>query len=171
MGTRIENPPSKNDLRWLTPVQAALGINTNMTPTAGRCYLQLVQVDEPTTVDAVLFTSGSGPAGTMYVGIYSSGGTDTPVGGTLLGISADTTVTANFGTQVVALTASVDLQPGSYYICMEFSSTTPTPYRNSNVSFGNNLNTYFDQSYGALPATVPAIASGVCPIMLLRCII
>ena len=55
--------------RWIKPYQWTLS-STSVVNTAGRVYLQLFEVPEGTTVDAIVFIKGATQAGNVRVGIY-----------------------------------------------------------------------------------------------------
>lgn len=165
----VSNPPPQNYAKWISPFQNQQSVNSTLTPTAGRIHLNLIQIDRPTTIDGIAWTSGAGPAGNVRVAIYASVSETTATGATLVVESADTVVTANFDSQIVDITPTT-LSAGLYWIAISWSSTTPRPYRNSTVTLLSQTQYIYDQTYGAMPSTMPAVtATGTTPLTPCRC--
>jgi hypothetical protein len=148
-----------NQRRWLNPLHGNGGVVvTSQTATAGRCILMQFEVTDPTYVDGISYPVGSVSNGNVRVAIYRPTTEDTSAGGALVVESADTAQAAANGNQLITFTA-VYLTPGRYYAAAQYSSATGTYYRHGNQTQIVGVLEYFDQAYGAFPATVPAITA------------
>ena len=156
MTTRITTPPTnKRTPHYLFPINRFPAADATILNT--RVYLQLIELEFPTTIDAVVFNNGATAAGNIRVGIYSAGASDTPAGGTLQRESASTAIGAVFSCQIISLSSSVTLAAGQYWIALCCSNATTTPVRNGNYAWPAGTVCTFDQAFGALPTTCPAI--------------
>lgn len=144
--------------RFIKPYQWVLAA-TSVANTVGRVYLELFEVPEGTTVDAIIFIKGAVQAGNVRVGIYGPVVTEEIAAGTDLVVeSADTAVSAGTNTaQIVPLTAT-RLRKGRYYAAIEFSNVTNEHMRYGNQRQVVGFTYYYDRAsgYGALTTPCPA---------------
>lgn len=171
MSQSVSLAPTINRSRWISTVLTQINTTNSSTYTAGRCMCTPFQITAPTTVDAIAFYINSDATGNITVGIYSQVTADTPAGGTLLASSASTALAGTSQGQVVSLSASVDLQPGIYWAVIELSSALANLSRNSTNFLIPGIVKYFDQAYGALPSTCPAVTNHIAmPTLMVRSI-
>lgn len=151
-GTSINTP------RWLRPYHSSMA-TADAVPVAGRVMLYMLEVPKACTIDALVFVNGSIASGNVTVGLYGPVGltTDTCAGAALVGQSASTAVTAVNAPQVVPLSAPVAVAAGKYYLAIQHDNVTDRYMRIANQSQVVGWMQYFDQTYGVLPSTCPAI--------------
>lgn len=151
-GTSINTP------RWLRPYHNGLAA-ADAAPVAGRVVLYQLEIPKACTIDALVFVNGSVPSGNVTVGLYGpvTLTTDTCAGAALVAQSASTAVTATNAPQIVALAAPVAVAAGKYYLAIEHDNTTNRYLRLTNQSQVVGWMQYFDQTYGVLPNTCPAV--------------
>lgn len=155
----LTTPPVLNSFRWIPTTYTMVNTTNSGTYTAGRCMCTPFQVLVPTVVDALAFYINSDATGNVTVGIYSQVTNDTPAGGTLLASSASTALAGTSQGQVLSLSSSVTLAPGTYWAVIELSSALANLSRNSTNFLIPGVVKYFDQAYGALPTTCPAVTN------------
>jgi len=99
----------------------------------GRVYYTPFQVQHALTADGICVYHGNVAAGRLYVALYDCDPANPPQPRNRLAVSADTLVSGTYRKQYVALTATVQLQPGTYFGAVEVDNITdtyPTLYRN-----------------------------------------
>ena len=151
----------------------------SQTATAGRVFMQLIEVQEGSVVDAIAFTNAGTVAGNVTVGIYGpvtkaseeTDGSGLPV---VVQSSSVATVGAN-ASQFVSFTATY-LRPGRYYAAVEFSDATQTFARHSGtfLDLVPGIGRHYDRAggYGALTDPSPSAGQNQTslPAVRLRCI-
>lgn len=157
---------------YLLPYYARFGAGTNNTSSgaAGRVFLTPVLVEVPLTISNMSCRiTTSGGAGTFFrMGLYKGITTGTPEGGTLLVDSGD--IDAHSGVPTpkrYVFTTPIRLEKGWYWFALETPNTTIAFQRYGDNNFfefsGDNLffqrGAQFDQAFGALPVTCPAVVS------------
>ena len=158
MGVEVRNPATLDFLRYLKPVCWNTPV-TSATYTAGRVYLQYIQIESPCKVHSVIFSNAATIAGNVTVGLYKEVTKDTPVGATLVCTSADTAHAGANAAQEIAFTADTQVGAGSYYLAIELSDATATILRSYTNNYFVATPHYYDRAggYGALTDPVPAV--------------
>lgn len=129
---------------------------TDKTPVVTETYLAEIYVPGNVTMAGVAVFNGSAVAGNMTVGILTASGT-------LLGLSASTAQANTDTYQLVPL--ALTLTPGTYYVAVQFDSTSARLNTHTFGTFGAGKLT--DQTYGTMPSglTMPTtFTAGLGPI-------
>lgn len=161
--------------RWLAPVQGGFSISTSSqaASTAGRVYLALFDVAAPTTVDQITLVNGGTAAGNIRVAIYGPVVTEeTCEGARLVVESASVAQSGTSAGQSISLAPTL-LQPGRYYIGIQFSDTTATFFRQGANTIVTGFNQFYDRSggFGAFTSPCPAVTNtSTAAVLRVRCI-
>lgn len=129
---------------------------TAQTATAGDCYLlEFDVVERGTYADGITYTVDATSNGNVIAGIYRVVTEDTSEAATLVVQSSSTAQGSVSTPQTVTFTPTY-LSPGRYYAALHFSSSTATYTRPpSGTVQAVGWSQKFNQSFGALPSTVP----------------
>lgn len=144
--------------RWIKPYQWTLAA-TSQTATVGRVYIELFEVLEGTTVDAITYVKAATQAGNVTVGIYGPVSTDeTAAGLPVIVQSASTAVSAGTNTDQTVTFTATRLSKGRYYAAIEFDDATNTYMRYGNQRQVTGFTYYYDRGggYGTLTDPCPA---------------
>lgn len=161
MGTRIENRPTINYARYITP---KLFSSSTATYTAGRVIIQAVEVPYTVIADGINFYNGGTAAGEVVVGIYQplEATPETAVDAVVIAESVSTVLVGTNTNQTVTFATPVTLQPGLYYIAIELSDATHTLFRPAATTLPQktDFQVYYDRAggYGALTNPCPAVS-------------
>lgn len=120
-------------------------------PSANRALLYPVSLDAPFTAARMFWVNGGTVSGNVDAGLYDASGHR-------LGSTGSTAQAGTSALQSAALTASVGLAPGTYYLALAVNNTTATFYRTV-ISF-STFTWAGAASAFALPATVTLAAAG-----------
>lgn len=161
MGSRLEIPPYLPQIRWLVSPQFNTAVNSSQAATAGRVFLMQFTVTSPVIADQINIYNFATVDGNVTVGIYGPIVTDDTCAGAALKVeSASTALSGASQFQAISITPT-NLEPGTYYAAVEFSSATHTYGRCSNNIFGTSWTQFYDRSggYGALTNPCPAVTN------------
>lgn len=165
VGIKINNAPTSTiPYKTILPTRLwGISNGASANGTAGRVYLQRVEVPEQRIINGISFVNWNPTNGNVYVGIYPDIGTGTPVGATLLVSSASTAVSGTVDTGQTVSIADTTLTAGSYYVAIQFSGTTNELLFHNNKAVYIDLTTgfYYDRAggYGAFTTPCPASTS------------
>lgn len=127
--------------------------------TSGRIFASMFEVQSRCRVTGIRFANGATVAGNVRVAIYGPVTNDTMTGATLVVESADTALSGASTEMAVSLTETA-LRRGTYYACLQFDGTTHTIIRSAtNAIMPISCTQRVDQTYGAYPATAPAMTN------------
>lgn len=167
---RIRKSPS----RWIAPFFGGFNITgATANPTAGRVYLLLFEVLTPCIVDRITISNGGTVAGNVTAGIYGPISTEeTCNNSAVLVQSASTALSGTNAGQDITITDTV-LNPGRYYVAVEFSDATHLYGRNNNQNVVTGSGQIYDRGggYGALtnPCPAPTSTPTNMPLVRVRC--
>lgn len=116
---------------------------TDATPAVTSTYLAEVYVDDNVIVTGVALFNGSAVAGNVTVAIYNT------LGHANSNFSPTTAQAGTDAYQLIPLTAPISLVPGTYYIGVQFDSTSARFNTHVIGSFGAGEVT--GQTYGTFP--------------------
>ena len=121
-------------------------------PSANRAIYIPVRISRTVTYSNAFVANGATASGNWAVGIYSFEGTSNAVRLASTGSTAQSGTSVN---QLAALTASVTLVPGLYYLACAMDGTTGTVIRTNSftVEVLRGLGGFVQASAFALPAT------------------
>lgn len=153
-------PLRKRYARFLVPVRGNALSSSVAVGTSGRIFATMLEVPTRCQATAIRFANGATVAGNVRAAVYGPVVTaDTMAGASLVVESADTALSGASTEMAVSLTATT-LQPGTYYVCLQFDNTTHTVIRSSaNTIMPLGCTQRVDQTYGAYPGTAPAMTN------------
>lgn len=157
MGVAINNIP-KPYCRIILQTSGLVG-SVSSTYANNRVYLSQVEVPVNCICKSIYVPNVVTIAGNIRVGIYPESSTpNSPAGSTLLVESASTAQAGASGAQEITLTDTT-LVAGTYFLAFCTDDATATVQRTAAVALIKGQSMYFDQVYGNLPTTCPAITN------------
>lgn len=159
MGIKLINPSLPVSRRCFRCKYWGPGAIASSTYTAGRVYLQAIEVMEPRIVNGITISNGGTIAGEITVGIYTEGAYSNPLAGIVLAESASTAHEGASGAQTITIPDTA-LPAGFYFLAFEASDALATLYRYSQVRLTKNfIGYYYDRAggYGTLTNPCPAV--------------
>jgi hypothetical protein len=127
---------------------------------AGRVYIQTIDIPMNCVAVDVRFQTGATSNGNIRAGLFGPLTTNfDPTGASLVAESASTAAPAAFQPAVISL-GSVKVTAGQYALAVAFSDLTCIYISNSSAAVVSNASSSrFDQAFGAMPSTVPALTT------------
>src|SRR5574343_174620 len=156
---------------WLAPFHGGFMISTSSaTATAGRVYLQEFEVLARQKLDAVVLTNQATVAGNVIVGIYGPVATQEVSTGLPLLVESSSTALSGVNSPQVITFSEITVNPGLYYVAIEFSDATHTFTRQPSQTTMTGLTSYYDRAggYGALTNPTPTTTNNASAFPMLR---
>jgi len=160
------------------------GNNTSATTATGTLWLESLSVTVPCTASGVNYALGGTVGGNVMVSLYGSSQTSgrwagvstygTADGANLIIASLSTAEsgTTNRG-QIINFNGTANLNPGQYYLGMEFDGTSGTYGRLANTSCGSGCMKTMTHTYGTAASSLSSTSENATvngfPLMMLTC--
>ena len=143
--------------QYISPINGSGATAT--TQNANRVYLVQIEIPINCTLKAICSTNGAIVAGNFVLGLYTMGGANTPLGGSLVVQTVSTAMAGTNLCQEIAVT-DTSIASGTYWGAFVTDSATATFYRAVAPASPYN-NAYFDNGSLVLPSTCPAVTFAV----------
>jgi hypothetical protein len=151
--------------RWISSYQQSNVVSDGAVGAAGRCCVLLMQVPQRCQVQGITMQAASPAVGSVRAGLYGPCTTvDDPTGAALVAQSSSHLLTFDYEATELAI-GPTWIEAGQYAAVIEFSDATCKFFGYSTFQLPvTNMFGYFDQAYGALPATLPAFTKSAAPL-------